>query len=136
MADAGVPEGLLETGQVAISLLGRAEIGLADDLNERRAATVEVHIATIGGAAGEAVDGLAGVLLEMDTGEAHRAHGPILHGKGEAAALADGLIVLGNLVALGQVGIEIVLAGETRQWPDAAAHRQPHADGKLHGLVV
>ena len=113
LADAGVLEGLLQALQVTVGLLGRADIRLADDLNQRRPAAVEVDVALFFQAlAGQAVDGLAGVLLQVDAGDAHRFGGAVFHVKRQAPALADRLVVLRYLVPLGQVRVEVVLTGE------------------------
>jgi hypothetical protein len=109
----------------------RAHVGLGDDLEQRRAGAVEVDAGPVAGvvarrAAGQvvlappdAVDRLARVLLEMGAGQVH----PVRHVADEeldAAALDDRRLVLADLVALGQVRIEVVLAREDR----APAHRR------------
>ena len=53
----------------------------------------------------------------------------------DVAVLGDGLVVLRNLVALGQVGIEVVLAREDGRLVDAAVQRQRREHGELHGLA-
>ena len=50
--------------------------------------------------------------------------------------LGQRIFELGNLVALGQVGIEVVLAGEQAGGGDLAAQRQPHPHGQLYSLAV
>ena len=50
--------------------------------------------------------------------------------------LRQRLVKLGNLIALGQIGIEIVLAGEDRSFVDAAVQRHSRERGKLHGFTV
>jgi hypothetical protein len=85
---------------------------------ERGAAAVEVHDRR-GGAvdapAGPRVDELRRVLLEVHAVDAHVA---------EAPALAERLVVLADLVALGEVGIEVVLAVEDRPRREVAAQRE------------
>ena len=70
---------------------------------------------------------LGRVLLEVDAVDAHVAQLP-------AQAQRD--VVLGDLVALGEVGIEVVLAVEDRARRDLAAQRHPHHDPVDHGLGV
>ena len=55
-------------------LAGRAQVGLGDDLDERRAAAVEVHDARLGAvdaARAARVDELRGVLLHVHAVDAH-----------------------------------------------------------------
>ena len=89
-------------------LLGRAQVGLGDDLRQRRAAAVEVDdagVRAVDPPAGADVDQLGRVLLEVHAVDAHVA---------QPAAAAQRLVVLGDLVALRQVRIEVVLAVEDR----------------------
>ena len=60
--------------QVGRGLLGRAEIGLADDLDERHAGAVPVHQRHVGRdvRVGRVVEDLARVLLEVDAHQADR----------------------------------------------------------------
>ena len=98
---------------------GRAQVGLGDDLDQRRAAAVEVDDRELGAVDAPAladVDQLRRVLLEVHAVDAHA---------GELAAAAERLVVLGDLVALRQVGIEVVLAVEDRARRQLAAERQP-----------
>ncbi len=78
---------------------------------------------------------LAGILFEVDAADAHQALA--LRGEdGEAAVPRQGLLVLRDLVALGQVGIEVVLAGEDAGGVDLAAQRQGDAQAVLDGALV
>src|SRR5262249_59743681 len=54
----------------------------------------------------------------------------------DAAAVAQRLVVLRDLIALGQVGIEVVLAGEAREAADARADGEAEPDRQLDGLLV
>ncbi len=78
---------------------------------------------------------LAGVFFEV---RAHEAHGLLFVAKEEAhrAALHHRDLVLADLVALGQVGVEVVLAREDAPLGDVRAHGQTQADGAGHGLTV
>ena len=73
------------------------------------------------------VQRLAGVLLEM------RAHQPdrllaILQRNPHRPACHDRQLVLADLVALGKVGVEVVLARKYRTAIDRRAHREAEAD--------
>jgi hypothetical protein len=54
----------------------------------------------------------------------------------DRAALHHRDLVLADLVALGQVGVEVVLAREDRQRRHLGAHRQAEADGALDRAAV
>ena len=111
-------------GQPVARLLGGVQVGLGDDLRERRAAAVEVDHAGLGAvdAARRAdVHELRRVLLEVDAVDAHVAQPP-------AAAQRD--VVLGDLVALRQVGIEVVLAVEDRPRRELAAEREARSSAR------
>ena len=130
----------LELGQEARGLLGRADVGLADDLHQRRAAAVEVDQRVLGSldaprrAAG--VDELARVLLHVRPGDADPVDAAVVQLDVQMAADADGQVVLRDLVALGQVGIEVVLAVEDGVVGDAAVQRQRDARGVLDRPLV
>ena len=116
------------------------DVGLADDLHQRRAAPVEVHQRVVGavdaarGAAG--VDQLARVLLHVHPGDAHPVGAAVLQLHVQMPADAQGQVVLRDLVGLGQVGIEVVLAVEDGALGDAAVEGQGDAGGVLHRLLV
>ena len=78
---------------------------------------------------------LAGVLLHVDAGDAD-AHGAAAGTELDRAAGRERPLVLRDLVALGQVGIEVVLAREDRRRVDRAAERQRGARGELDGAPV
>ena len=96
---------------------GSVDVGLGDDLDERRAAAVEVDERGAGAvdpARLADVAELRGVLLEVDAVDPDVA---------EPAVRAVRNVVLADLVALRQVGIEVVLAVEDRPRRDLAAER-------------
>src|SRR5258706_15027898 len=64
--------------------------------------------------------------LDISVGRRHR----------EAAARAEGLVVLGDLVRLRIVRIEIVLAVEDRAAGDLATEREPELDRLLDRALV
>ena len=90
----------------------RADVGPADDLDERHAGAVEVDqrgVAAVDAAAGAAdVGRLAGVLLEVGPLDADA--GAV--GQVEPAVDVERLVVLADLVRLGHVRVEVVLAVE------------------------
>ncbi len=54
----------------------------------------------------------------------------------QSAVLTDGQLELGNLVALGQVGIEVVFAGEAVVPVQGGIRGQPQPDRKFHHPAV
>ena len=52
------------------------------------------------------------------------------------AVLGEGLVVLGDLVTLGRVGVEIVLPCENRLWIDPAIEREAGLNGQLYRLAA
>ena len=141
--DVGDPELLDEAaqlGQERPGLIGRGDVGLGDDLDQRRAAPVEVHQRVVGSgdaARGPArVDELARVLFQVHPGDAHPQEAPVLQLHVQMPADAQGQVVLRDLVGLGQVRIEVVLAVEDGPAGDAAVESEGDAGGVLDGLLV
>src|SRR5205807_9422595 len=113
--------------------------GRADDLEQRRAAASEVHEAVVGAdrAAGRAarVHGLRGVLFEVRTDDADLTLA--LGGREQEPALAaERRLVLADLVALRQVGIEVVLAREDGVLGDLAVECETELDRHLDRATV
>jgi hypothetical protein len=76
------------------------------------------------------VQRLAGVLLEVGAGE-RMVLVDVADLDVEAAALDDRQLVLADLIALGQVGVEVVLAGEDVALDQLGADGQAEADAAL-----
>src|SRR4051794_24041894 len=115
------------------------DVRLRDDLDERRAAAIEVD-ERVGGAdlasgAAAYVNRLRGVLLEV---RAHEADLTVAlePGDEQRAADAERLLVLRDLVALRVVGIEVVLPREHGLARDLAAEREPELDRPFHRLAI
>src|SRR6185295_19703485 len=106
---------------------GAAQFRFGDDFQQRRASAVEVDAAHLGEVL---VQRLAGVLLEMG---AREPDGLLFLAdeKAHRAALHDRYFVLADLVALGKVRVEVVLAREHGARADLALHCQAEADGVL-----
>ncbi len=113
----------------------RPQVGLRHDLDERRAAAVVVDVGLAVGIDEALVQRLAGVFLEVDAGDAH-APGPAAGLELERPLARQRPFVLRDLIALRQIGIEVVLAREDRQLVDAAAERQTRADAELDGHPI
>jgi hypothetical protein len=83
----------------------RLEVGLGDDLQQRRAGPVQVDDAVVDAEpAGGLVQQLAGVLLQVRPADADRHRPPGVVGQLERPLAAQRLVVLADLVVLRQVG--------------------------------
>ena len=138
VGDAERDDRLAEQLEEALRLLGGVEVGLRDDLDERRPAAVEVDQRAVGadlaaGAAAE-VHGLGGVLFEMRANEADLEAFGARHCQG--AADAERQVVLGDLVALRVVGVEVVLPAEDRARGDLGAEREAELDRPLDRRAI
>ena len=78
---------------------------------------------------------LASVLFHVDAGEAD-ALVLTVHGDLDIAVLSDRQIVLGDLVGLGEVRVEIILAVELAELRNRAVGGQPGLDGVFQHLFV
>ena len=110
---------------VGLRLLGRAHVGLRDDLHQRDAGAVEIDVGIIRVLV---VDRLAGVLLQMQALDADL-HRLAVDVDLDLALADDRAACTGDLIALRQIGIEVVLAVEDalqvdlRLEAEAGAHR-------------
>ena len=114
--------------------LGRAVEGrLGHDLEERRPRPVEVDPAQL---PEPLVHRSARVLLEVGADERDVAGGGVGRLDGDGPSRRDRILVLADLVALGQVRIEVVLAREDAARGDAGADREAEPDRHPHRLAV
>ena len=112
VANPGVKHDLAKRGEVGVGLLGGADVRLGNYFGERRAAAVVVDIGLGGGLREAFVKVFRGVLFEMETRDAD-AFGGAGDFDVEPAAGGERQFVLRDLIALGEIGVEIVFAGET-----------------------
>ena len=137
--DAGVFERLLDLLEDQHGFFGATNVRFGHDFAKRSAAAVRVKMG-IGRA--HVVDELAGVFFHVDTGDADALLGAVFLHDLEPAVLADRVVVhrksarLGNLVALRQVRVEVVLTGPHRVQVNFAVEGEAQADGVFHGLLV
>ena len=122
--DLNVLQHLLDLGQVCMRFVGAADVGLADDLNQRRAAAVEIHVGIAVGVLEAVVNALARVVLHVDPRDAD-ALLFALDLNFHPAVLGQRLVILRDLIALGQIRIEIVLARKDGTRIHAAVQGQP-----------
>ena len=117
--------GVRRSGSLTISTSGRA-------------AAVEVDVGAGDGVGEAIVEALARVFFQVQAGDADALRGllPSASGTSMPAVLGDGLVELRDLVALGRVGVEVVLAGEDAGLADLAVDRLGGQHGELDGAAV
>jgi hypothetical protein len=113
--------------------LRRSQVGLGHDLEQRRAGAVQVDA---GVTVEVLVHGLASVLLEVRAGDADALLVALVVSNEEFAVLDDRQLVLADLVALRQIRVEIVLAGENRSRCHRRVDGEPELAGHAHDFLV
>src|SRR5262249_19727773 len=120
--------------EVCLGLLGAGEVRLADDLQQGRAGAVEVNEAVLAGAL-LVVQHLAGVYFEVNADDANA---PAAGGRLDLqpAVVAEGEVVLADLVVLGQVRVVVILAVPLGERRDLTVKGQGRAQGQVERLAV
>ena len=118
-----------------MGFFGRANIGFGDDFDQWSATAVVIDVSLRGGLRKTFMKVFRGVFFEVKAGDADA-----LCGTGDfdvkPAARGERQFVLRDLVAFGEVGVEIVLAGEARTLVDRAVQRERGAHGHFDGALV
>src|SRR5439155_19694509 len=122
----GLDAAASERPDVLLPRLGRAHVRLADDLEEWDARAVEVD-ERVFAARVLAVLQRSRVLLEMRPGDAHA----LARWELEPSLHVQGKVVLRDLVALREIGVEVILPVELRVLGLRAVQREAGVDGKL-----
>ena len=131
VAGAQIAQDLAQLDDIGGGLFGAADVGAADDLHQGHPGAVQVDE---GHGRVHVVDRLARVLFQVDALDADAAGDAGAHVDDDLSLAHDGLVQLADLIALRQVGIEIVLAIECAAQVDlglqaqAGAHRLRHAE--------
>ncbi len=133
VAGAEIAQDLAQLDDVGGSFLGAPDIGTGDDFHQRHAGAVEIDEGHVGV---HVVDRLAGVLFEVDALDAHPARHARPHVDDHLALADDRVVELRNLVALRQVGVEVILAVEGGDQIDLGLQTQPGAHRLLDAIVV
>ena len=132
VADLEIDEDLVNPLQIGRRLFSAPDVRFADDLDQRHAGPVQIDVAH---GVVLVVHQFPRVLLHMDPRNPDSLLSAVeLHL--DPAVFGGGLSVLGDLVAFGKVGIEVVLPGETALPVDPAVRRQGHLHHELHDLPV
>jgi hypothetical protein len=103
----------------------------AHDLDQGRAGAIEID----DGVAAQAVQVLARVFLHVHAHDADRVRRAGLADV-ERAAGAERRVVLADLVALGKIGVEVILASKDALCLHRTPEREPDTHGHANGLTV
>ena len=125
IADANPGHQAVKRSGVGHRLLGRSHHWLGHNLEKRRAGAIEVDARAIRGQAIECLmHGLARILLEVCPSELNDPLTAVCKGHGKAPSLDHRNFVLTDLIGLGQVWVEVMLASKH------GARRDSSADGQ------
>ena len=113
----------------------RSEVRLRDDFDEGHAAAIEIEVGAPVGVGKAFVQRLPGVLFHVHPDDADTL-GRALRLEFDLASRGQRPVVLRDLIALRQVGIEVVLPGENGDRLDGGAERVRGAHRVLHGAPV
>ena len=135
IAHFGVFEDLLQRREVRIRLGGRAQVRLGHDLDQRHATAVEVEVAPEVGIRETFVEAFAGVVFHVQTCDADALLcAPDLDF--ESARGGKGKLVHRDLVALGQVGVKVILARKSRARLNLASDGERRAQSQLQRALI
>jgi len=133
VAGAQIAQDLAQFGDIGRRLLGAAQVGAADDFHQGHAGAVEidethrrVHV----------MNGFAGVLFKVNPLDPHQTRDAGRQVNQHLAHSHDGMVKLADLIALRQVGVEIVLAVKGRGQVDLRLQAQPGAHRLFNAKLV
>ena len=119
--------------KVSDRLLGRAHRRLGHDLDQRRAGAVQVDTGLPGKSF---VQRLAGILLQVRARDIDALDAAVVEQDVDRPAADDRQFVLADLVTLGQVGVEVILAREDRAPRHAGVDCQPEFHRHAYRLGI
>ena len=128
--DTDVAQDLAKGDQIVARFLRGAQIGLPDDLHQGHAGAVQIDQADLAADPIRAVNKPPGVFLDVDAGDPRPPRFPAGL-EIEQPLTQSGKIVLGDLVALGEIWVEVILAVELAESRDLAVQREPGQDRGL-----
>ena len=133
VANLQVPHERVDFLEIGHGFFRGAHVRLGDNFQQRRAGTVQVDTAE---RAQALVHALAGVFFEMRASNADDLRAAIFEEDGHGAVLNHRQLVLADLVALGQVRVEVVLAGKHRTGRNGGAYSQAETNSHADGFAV
>ena len=131
VAGAQIAQDLAQLGHIGRRLFRAPDVGTADDFHQGNAGAVEIDE---GHGRVHVVNGFARVLFQVDALDPHQTRHACAHVDQHFALAHDGVVKLADLIALGQIGIKVVLAVKGRHQVDlrlqtqAGPHRLFHAE--------
>src|SRR6202034_689626 len=128
-------ENLFQHREVRVGLSRSPQIRLGNDFDQRDAATVEIDVAPLVRIRKSLVEAFARVVLHMQALDAD-ALSCAADFDFERALGGEGQLVHRDWIPLGQIGIKIVFAGETRARLDHAANRERRAQRQLQRAFI
>ena len=133
VADAEVTHQRVDGLHIGHGLLGAADVRFGDDLQQRGAGAVQVDAAH---AVEIFVQALAGVFFQVRAGDPDALAGAVFQGDIQMPFADDGMVHLAGLVALGQVRVEVVLAGKHVAFGNLGVDRQAELAGHAHSFGI
>src|SRR5260370_25842948 len=112
------------------------EGGLGQNFKQRSGRAVEVNVAALTGIMNTLVQALASVLFEVQARDADALGAACGGFNVNISVLGQRLVVLRDLVSLGQVRIKIIFTSEDRSFVDAAVQRHRGQYRKLYYLLI
>jgi len=128
VVDAQVLQDGPQLAGVGLGFRRAVNVRRGDDLQQRHAGAVEVDQAVAVAGVGQ----LAGVLLQVGADDPDALRPAARQVDVQVAVDGQRMLVLADLVALGQVGVEVVFAGELAEGRDVALQGQADQQGHLH----
>src|SRR5208282_5670679 len=107
VAHLGIEQHLLQGVEIGVSFLGRTQIGLGNDFDERNAAAVEVNVGVAGGVGKALVHALGRVVFQVQPGDAD-ALGALGVLDFQPAGGGQRQLVHRDLIAFRKVGVEVI----------------------------
>ncbi len=135
IADAGKEHDLAEGGEIGVGLFGGADVRLGNDFAERRATAVVIDIGLFGGVREAFVKIFRGIFFQVKTGDADALFGATDFNF-QPAVGSERQFVLRDLIALGEVRVEVVFPGKTRAFLNRAIQGERGAHGHFHSALV
>ncbi len=128
-----IAQDLAQFGQIGGCLFGAADVGAAHDLHQRNTGAVQVdegHVRV------HVVDRFARVLFKVDAFNAHQPRRAVAQFHQHFTFAHNGVVKLRDLIALWQVGVEIVLAVKGAVQVDLGLQAQTRAHGLFDAVFV
>jgi hypothetical protein len=132
VAGAEIAQDRTQLGNVGLRLFGRTQVGFGDDLHERYPRAIEIDQGIVGMLI---VNEFACILLQVQPLDANAVCFPI-DLDFDLAGADDGLLVLGDLIALRQIGVEVIFPVEHGGEIDLGLKPEAGAHGLIDAALI